>query len=160
MKYVKTFEEFVNENYELNESKSDEKYYGTGYHLIGIFDEDDMIKLKSKFKYKTIAVYGNLRYVVSLKKSTSLNVITKSRESVNNSTSPIAIIMYDADKGEFTNLKRNKVITNKKDLFHAYEYPNTSYADLENDIMVAKSGHVNDYEQIGAKIKKADRVIV
>jgi len=149
MKNLKTFEEFVNENYSVNEADVPKNYMKGGFHYIAIVDEDDALNPKfRKMKKQLIAVYGGLKYVYSVKKGKTLEKVLDPRLPI----SPISKMIYDVDSGKFYSPFNKKELRKETEL--NYPFINTKLSDVEQDFKVAATGHVNDYEKIGAEIKK------
>ena len=149
MKNLKTFEEFVNENYSVNEANVPKNYMKGGFHYIAIVDEDDALNPKfRKMKKQLIAVYGGLKYVYSVKKGKTLEKVLDPRLPI----SPISKMIYDVDSGKFYSVSNKKELRKETEL--NYPFINTKLSDVEQDFKVAATGHVNDYEKIGAEIKK------
>lgn len=157
-KYIANFNEFLSESESITEAfdpKAYIKYFKDGVHLIAVYSEEDRMNDKQlqKMNPKTVAVYGGLKYVLSLGKKKTV----EAANAIRRPGYPSFTVVYDANTGIFYHAGYG--LDKVEEIPKTDKVPGflkTTYKDLESDIKVAATGHINDYEAMGAEIKKVN----
>jgi len=148
----------------INEAKNVASYFNSGYHVIVLAEYyKELPKVQKKFNTVLIAVLFGVNYLVSVKKTKSLKQVEKACQALRGIENMIPVVIYNADTKEFfqymnpgEDIKLLDKNSGRGISASNWRVTSNGFAltDIEKEITIAKTGHINDYEAIGAKIKK------